>query len=156
LQLPALSLDCTKQVLPRSIKGLCALRLQIGRQLFEIDSRFSKVVQNRFAVSSIARKGSGQFAMIRKGQKSLFRYGVDRVWRSKSGDIKNVRSLRVLGTGAGKKEPLGSRTKVGQTLPAIGGQDLLGMSKTTFAILSGLICSKKTGLEPSRKHCEFL
>src|ERR1700676_378008 len=62
--------------------------------------------------------------MICKGQKSLFRYRVDRVWRGKSGDIKNVRSLRVLGTGARKQEPLGPRAKVGQTLPAIGGQDI--------------------------------
>src|ERR1700732_4178311 len=62
--------------------------------------------------------------MIGKGQKSLFRYRVDRVWRGKSGDIKNVRSLRVLGTGTGKQEPLRPCAKVGQTLPAIGGQDI--------------------------------
>src|SRR5580704_15305742 len=62
--------------------------------------------------------------MISKGQKSLLRYGVDRVWRGKSGNIENVRSLWVLGSGTGKQEPLGPRTKVGQTLPAIGGQDI--------------------------------
>jgi len=124
LQLPALSLGCTERVLPRCIEGLGALRLQGGRQLFEIDSRFSKVVQSRFAFSSIARKSSGQLAMIRKGQKSPFRYHVERVWCGESGDIKNVRSLRILGTGAGKQEPSGPRTKVGQTLPAIGGQDI--------------------------------
>src|SRR5437016_14243181 len=62
--------------------------------------------------------------MIGKGQKCLLRYRVDRVWRGKSGNIKNVRSLRVFGAGTGKQEPLGPRTKVGQTLPAIGGQDI--------------------------------
>jgi len=90
---PCLGLDCTEQVLPRFIEGLGTLRLQVGRQLFEINSRFSKIVQNSFAVSSVSRKSSGQFAMISKGQKSLLRYGVDRVWRGKSGNIKNVRSL---------------------------------------------------------------
>jgi len=58
-QLRALGLDRAKQTLPRFIEGLGALRLQVGRQLFEIDSRFSKIVQNSFAVSSVARKSSG-------------------------------------------------------------------------------------------------
>jgi hypothetical protein len=70
LQFLALGLDRAEQVLPRFIVGLGALRLQVGRQLFEIDSCLLKVVQNDFAVPSIARKSSRQFAMISKGQNS--------------------------------------------------------------------------------------
>jgi hypothetical protein len=43
LQLLALGPDRTEQVLPRFIEGLGAVRLQVGRQLFEINSRFSKI-----------------------------------------------------------------------------------------------------------------
>jgi hypothetical protein len=67
---PCPCLDRAEQVLPRFIEGLCALQLQVCGQMFEIDSRFSKVVQNSFALSSIARESSGQFAMIGKGRKS--------------------------------------------------------------------------------------
>ena len=103
LQIFALGLDGTEQVLPRFIEGFGTLGLQVGRQLFEIDSRLSKIVQNGFTVSSIARKSSGEFAMISEGQKSLLRDGVDRVWRGKSGNIKNVRRLWVFGAGTSKQ-----------------------------------------------------
>ena len=44
LQLLALGLDRTEQVLPRFIEGLGALRLQVGCQFFEINPRLSKAV----------------------------------------------------------------------------------------------------------------
>src|SRR5882757_913308 len=62
--------------------------------------------------------------MIGEGQKSFLRYGVDCVWRGKSGDVENVRRLWVFGAGTRKQEPLRSRAKVGQSLPAIRGQDI--------------------------------
>ena len=62
--------------------------------------------------------------MIREGQKSFLRYCVDRVWRGKSCDIKNVRSVWVLGAGAGEKKSLRTCAKIGQTLPAVRGQDI--------------------------------
>ena len=59
LQLLTLGLYSSKQVLPGFIEGLRALGLKVGRQFFEIDSGFSKIRQDRFAVASVPGHSSG-------------------------------------------------------------------------------------------------
>ena len=100
------------------------MRLQVGRQMFEINSGLSKIVQNSLAVSSVSRKSFGQLAVIAERQKSFLRHCVDRVWRSQSTYIKDVGSLWVFGAGTGKQESLRPSAKVGQTLSAVRGEDI--------------------------------
>src|SRR5258708_9783311 len=98
--------------------------MEMGSQLFEIDSGVSKIVQNSLAVSSVSRKSSRHLAMIAESQKSLLRDCVDRVWRCESGDIKDVGSLWVFRAGTRKQKSLGPGAKVRQPLPAVRGQDI--------------------------------
>src|SRR5580700_4967235 len=53
LQRFALGLDCAHQILPRVDEGLGPLSLQIGAQLFHVDSDPSKLGQHLFAIRAV-------------------------------------------------------------------------------------------------------
>src|SRR6185437_13959282 len=128
-----------EQLLPRFVKGLGALRLEICSKLVEIDSCLSKSCQNGFAVSSISRKRTGHGTVLAESEQCFLRYSVDRVWRGKRIDVENIRCAGIFGASARKEQTLLARAEISQALPAVGLQyipilfvDLLPHGDTQF------------------------
>ena len=80
--------------------------LQFCCQGADVDSGLGKLVQHRFAVTAIGRHDQADFAVIGKAFQGALRHCVNRERGGQLLDVKDVGSLGIFGSRAGKQESL--------------------------------------------------
>src|SRR6202047_2742535 len=99
------------QVVPRIDERLGAFVLKLGRQRMDVDPGPGESRQHLFAVAAVRWHGRLDNAVFGKHFQRALRHGVHGEWRGQGLDVKDVRSLRILGPGAGPQKAL--RTRAG-------------------------------------------
>ena len=97
--------------------SLRTVTLQLDGERVGIDASFGEARQHRFGISAILGHHSLDLAVLGEGPQCLFGHGVDGVGCRQGLDIQRIRRLRILGSGASPKEPLGMRAGVENALP---------------------------------------
>src|SRR5262249_39896745 len=99
------------QGVPRLDEGLGTFVLKLSRQRMDIDLRIGESCQRLFGVAAVLRNGCADIAVFSEGFECALRHRVHRERRGQGLDVEDIRSLRVLGPGAGPQQPL--RTRAG-------------------------------------------
>src|SRR5262245_2615825 len=104
--------DHTHQVVPRIDEGLCTFVLKLLRQRMDVDLCLGKPCQLRFAVAAVRRYRRADIAMLGERFQRALGHRVHREWRGQGLDVKDIRSLRILGPGAGPQQALRTRASI--------------------------------------------
>src|SRR5262249_29842292 len=104
--------DHTHQLVPRLDEGLGTFVLKLLRQGMDVHLRIREAWQLLFGVAAVRRERCADVAMVGQGLQRALGHGVHREWRGQALDVEDIRSLRILGPGAGPEQALRARTGI--------------------------------------------
>ena len=106
LERGALGCDHRQQFVPGFYKRLRAFILKLRGQGVHVDAGLRKLGQDFFSITTVRRHDRANFAMIREGFQRRLGHRVHCERRGERFDVENIRSLRILGAGAGPEQTL--------------------------------------------------